>query len=69
MACVHIFIENDSTLDRFQRTLDHAGTLASDMIAVNTKILNGDVLKVVRTDCPWAIAVFRSFRVLDGAHD
>lgn len=69
MACVHIFIEDDSVRDRFQQTLDYAGTIASDMIAVKTKILDGDVLKVVRSECPWVIAMFRSFRVLDGAHD
>lgn len=60
MASVCISIQNDTVLKRFHRALNQAGSLASDMIEVKTKITDGCVLKVVRTDCPWAIAVFRS---------
>lgn len=60
MACVRISIENDTVLKRFHRALNQASSLASDMIEVKTKITDGCVLKVVRTECPWAIAVFRS---------
>lgn len=60
MASVCISIENDTVLTRFHRALNQAGSLASDMIEVKTKITDGCVLKVVRTECPWAIAVFRS---------
>ncbi|NQY14698.1 MAG: hypothetical protein HRT81_12650 [Henriciella sp.] len=60
MASVCISIENDITLSRFHRTLSRAAIVASDMIEVKTKIMDGAVLKLVQTDCPWAIAVFRS---------
>ncbi|GAB5454677.1 MAG: hypothetical protein Hens2KO_09060 [Henriciella sp.] len=60
MASVCITIESDTVLTRFHRALNQAGTVASDMIEVKTKIYDGCVLKVVRTECPWAIAVFRS---------
>lgn len=60
MASVCISIENETVLTRFHRALNQAGSLASDMIEVKTRITDGCVLKVVRTECPWAIAVFRS---------
>ena len=69
MACVCISIENETILSRFHKALNRAGTVASDMIEVRTKILDGAVMKVVRTDCPWAIAVFRSIGAMEGAHD
>ncbi|MEO1662749.1 MAG: hypothetical protein AAFR51_17310 [Pseudomonadota bacterium] len=64
MASVCISIANDTVLTRFQRALNEAGTVASDMIEVKTQIMDGTVLKVVRTECPWAIAVFRSLSTL-----
>lgn len=60
MASVCISIESDTVLTRFHRALNQAGSVASDMIEVKTKIDEGCVLKIVRTECPWAIAVFRS---------
>ena len=69
MASVHIFIENESVLGCFHRALNRAGSVSSDMIEVKTKIIDGTVLKVVRTECPWAISVFRSLSRMDGAHD
>ena len=69
MASVHITIENDTALSRFHRALHRAGFISSDMIQVKTKIINGAVNKVVRTECPWAIAVFRSLSAADNGHD
>lgn len=69
MASVQISIADDAVLNRFYSTLDQAGAIASDMIEVKTKISNGTLLKVVRTECPWAISVFRSLTVVDAAHD
>ena len=69
MACVCISIESETVLGRFHRALNRAGTVASDMIEVRTEISNSGVMKVVRTDCPWAIAVFRSIGVMEGSHD
>ncbi|MEL6861239.1 MAG: hypothetical protein AAGL11_05330 [Pseudomonadota bacterium] len=69
MASVQIAIENDAILNRFHRALDRAGSVASDMIEVKTKITEGAVLKVIRTDCPWAISVFRSLDSLEVGHD
>ena len=69
MASVQISIANDAVLDRFHRTLNRAGTVASDMIAVKTQIVDGTILKMVRTECPWAFSVFRSFTSMDAAHD
>ncbi|NQY40775.1 MAG: hypothetical protein HRT80_11825 [Henriciella sp.] len=60
MASVCISIENETVLTRFHRALNQAGSIASDMIEVKTMIDDGCVLKIVRTECPWAIAVFRS---------
>ena len=68
MASVCISIENDTVLTRFHRTLNQAGTIASDMIEVKTQIMDGAVLKVVRTECPWAIAVFRSLSSMEATH-
>jgi hypothetical protein len=69
MACFCISIESETFHGRFHRALNRAGTVASDMIEVRTKILDGAVMKVVRTDCPWAIAVFRSIGATEGSHD
>ncbi|MEL7110975.1 MAG: hypothetical protein AAGL99_17065 [Pseudomonadota bacterium] len=69
MASVQISIANDAVLSRFHSTLDQAGAVASDMIQVKTKVSNGTLMKVVRTECPWAISVFRSLAVVDVAHD
>lgn len=69
MACVCISIESETVRGRFHRALNRAGTVASDMIEVRTRILDGAVMKVVRTDCPWAIAVFRSIGAMEGSHD
>ena len=60
MARVCILIESDIVLTRFHRALNQAGSIASDMIEVKTKITDGCVLKIVHTECPWAIAVFRA---------
>ena len=60
MASVCISIESETVLTRFHRALNRAGSVASDMIEVKTMIDDGCVLKIVRTECPWAIAVFRS---------
>lgn len=69
MASVHISIENETALSRFHRALHRAGFISSDMIQVKTKIVDGVVSKVVRTECPWAIAVFRSLSMMDCAYD
>lgn len=61
MASVCIAIENDAVLNRFHHVMAQAGSNASDMIQVRTEILDGAVVKIIRTECPWAIAVFRSF--------
>lgn len=60
MASVCISIDSETVLSRFHRALNHAGSVASDMIEVKTVIDDGCVHKVIRTECPWAIAVFRS---------
>ena len=60
MASVCISIESETVLTRFHRALNRAGSVARDMIEVKTMIDDGCVLKIVRTECPWAIAVFRS---------
>ena len=69
MASVQISIVNAAVLSRFHSSLDEAGAVASDMIQVKTKVSNGTLTKVVRTECPWAISVFRSLAVVDMAHD
>ena len=69
MARVYISIENSRVLRRFHRALTQAGIRASDMIEVKTRITDGAVLKVVRTECPWAIAVFRSISMMDDRHE
>ena len=69
MASVHISIDSETVLSRFHRALNKAGTISSDMIEVGTKIIDGAVLKVVRTECPWAISVFRSLSAMELAHD
>jgi len=69
MASVQISIDDEIVLGRFHRTLNRAGSVSNDMIQVKTKIIDGVTLKVVRTDCPWAISVFRSFNKMDGGHD
>lgn len=61
MASVCISIENDTALTRFHEALNRAGSVAGDMIQVKTKIERGEVFKVVMSDCPGAIAVFRAF--------
>lgn len=61
MASVCISIENDAALTRFRHALSRAGSVAGDMIEVKTKVDNGRVVKVIRSDCPGALAVFRSF--------
>ena len=59
MATVCIKIENDTVLKRFYRMMNHAAGVSSSMVRVKTQIDRGMVVKVVRTECPWAIAVFR----------
>lgn len=66
MATVCISIDNDTVLTRFHRAMNRAGSMASDMILVKTLIDRGTVIKIVRTDCPWAIAVFRSLDSAEG---
>ena len=69
MASVHISIDNETGLSRFRRALNRAGSVSNDMIEVKTKIIDGVVLKVVRTNCPCAVSVFRSLSGMDGADD
>jgi hypothetical protein len=69
MARVCISIESETVLGRFHKALNRAGTVASDMIEVRTQVMDGIVLKVVRTECPWAIAVFRSIGSMELSHD
>lgn len=69
MASVCISIDNQAILARFRRALDQDGTIASDMIEVKTKINDGAVLKIVRTECPWVISVFRSFNMMEAVYD
>lgn len=69
MASVCISIESETVLGRFHKALNRAGTVASDMIEVKTQVMDGTVLKVVRTECPWAIAVFRSIGTMELSHD
>ena len=69
MACVFISIENETVLGRFHKALNRAGSVASDMIEVKTQISDGAVMKVVRTECPWAISVFRSLGAMEPGHD
>ena len=69
MACVFISIENETILGHFHSALNRAGSVASDMIEVKTQILDGALTKVIRTDCPSAIAVFRALNVMEQNHD
>ncbi len=69
MASVYISIDDETTQGKFHRALNQAVSVSNDMIEVKTTIVDGAVLKVVRTGCPWAISVFRSLNVMDGAHD
>jgi hypothetical protein len=69
MARVCISIESETVLGRFHKALNRARTVASDMIEVRTQVMDGIVLKVVRTECPWAIAVFRSIGSMELSHD
>jgi len=59
MATVCIKIENDTVLKRFNRVINQAAGVSSNMVRVKTQIDRGMVVKVVRTECPRAIAVFR----------
>lgn len=61
MASVCISIENETALTRFRHALSRAGSVAGDMIEVKTTVDHGRVVKVIRSDCPGALAVFRSF--------
>jgi hypothetical protein len=65
MACVYISIAGDGASDRFQDVLNRAGFVASDMIEVRTRIRDGVIEKIVRSDCPWVISVFRSFKAME----
>ncbi len=69
MASVCVSIENDLGLGRFHQALNEAGCIASDMIEVKTQIDGSNVLKIIRTECPWAIAVFRSLNSLEARND
>ena len=69
MASVCVSIENDLGLGRFHQALNEAGCIASDMIEVKTKIEGCSVFKVIRTECPLAIAVFRSLNTSEASHD
>lgn len=69
MASVCVSIENDLGLGRFHQVLNEAGCVASEMIEVKTKIEGSNVLKIIRTECPWAIAVFRSLSTLEASND
>ena len=60
MATLCIAIENDNVLTRFHRAMNRAGSVSSDMIRVKTLIQENTIIKVVRTECPWAIAVLQS---------
>jgi len=65
MASVYISIETDTVLNRFYRAMAQASTIACDMIQVKTEIIDGAVIKVIQTECPWAIAVFRSLKTME----
>ncbi len=69
MARVFVSIEDVPGLSRFYQALNEAGCVASDMIEVKTKIDGSNVVKVIRSECPWAIAVFRSLNSLEASHD
>lgn len=60
MASVCISIENNTAMTQFHRALNQAGSVASEMIEVKTQIGENGIVKIVKTECPWAIAVFRS---------
>lgn len=60
MASFCISIESDTALSRFRHALNRAGMVAGDMIEVKTKVESGRVFKVIKCDCPSAIAVFRT---------
>lgn len=60
MATLCIAIENDNVLTRFHRAMNRAGSVSSDMIRVKTLIEDNTIIKVIRTECPWAIAVLQS---------
>ncbi len=65
MATVCNKIDNDTVLMRFYRVMNQAAAISSSMVRVKTQIDRGMVFKVVRTDCPWAIAVFRSLNAAE----
>lgn len=60
MATLCIAIENDSVWTRFHPAMNRAGSVSSDMIRVKTLIQENTIIKVVRTECPWAIAALQS---------
>ena len=65
MASVYISIETDTVLNRFHRAMTQACSIASDMIEVKTAITDDAVIKIIRTECPWAIAIFRSLKTAE----
>ncbi len=65
MASVYLSIQTDTVLNRFHRAMAQASAIASDMIQVKTEITDGTMVKVIRTECPWAIAVFRSLKTME----
>lgn len=69
MASVCVSIEDVPGLSRFYQALNEASCVASDMIEVKTKIDGSNVVKVIRSECPWAIDVFRSLSALEASND
>ena len=69
MASVSISIDNDTILSRFDSALVEASSVACDMIQVKTKIECGSTLKVIRTECASALAVFRALNAGGSIHD
>jgi len=61
MANITFPIKSEKGLSRFHTALNLAGSVAEEMVSVKTKILHNQVVKVVDTECPQAMAIFRSF--------
>ncbi|MEO0785610.1 MAG: hypothetical protein AAFY10_07900 [Pseudomonadota bacterium] len=69
MASVCISIESDHAAQEFESVLREASLVSSDMIHVRTAIRGDAILKTVRTECPWALAIVRSAEKMGGEHD
>ena len=69
MASVCISIKDQAVAAAFDTALYEASVVARDMIQVRTTIRNGVIVKTLRTDCPYALAVIRSAETVGLGND